>query len=237
MRKTKFLIPLFVGLALLLPCSIGWSELVDFNALGNGQKVTGNEASALVNISASGPNLGATAFDTDPAGLNAGGPDTDLLVDQGNILILQCSCSPGDSGGSDFFDVPDDSPDGGTLTFSFTNPVELTSIDIVDIDTAGADVILTDGSGLTRSYNIPLEWTGDAMFATLDLTSTAAQAGTGTGDDVTASEDAGFDPTNVVSMDVQFDGSGGVNNLLIVPEPTSLALLFFMLTFAYQRRR
>ena len=63
--------------------------VLDLDSAANGQKISGTELSPLVSISSAGPNLGATIFDTDPMGPNMHADDQDLLVDVGNVLILQ----------------------------------------------------------------------------------------------------------------------------------------------------
>ena len=50
--------------------------------------------------------------------------DPDLLVDRGNVLILQNDLNAGQSSGGTFFS-PDDDADGGTLRFEFFGAVEL----------------------------------------------------------------------------------------------------------------
>ena len=61
-----------------------------------------------VAISASGPNLGAAIFLSTPGGPNDGGPDPDLLVDLGNVLILQSEDAPGQNAVPGVFDVPNE---------------------------------------------------------------------------------------------------------------------------------
>ncbi|MGH0028515.1 MAG: PEP-CTERM sorting domain-containing protein [Myxococcota bacterium] len=187
---------------------------------------------------------GATIFDTDPNGPNQGSQDPDLLVDRGNILIFQ-SDNPGSANDTSVdpvvglvYDNPNDEADfadAGAFVFSFLSPVELLSIDFVDANGGFlSNTILTDGSGLTRTYTIPKQWTGDIDtcggcqgWDTLDFTTLANQLGEG-GGTATALEDVGFDPTDVVGLEIQFLGnpsSGGVDNLTFVPEPTTGGLL------------
>ncbi len=217
------------------------AAVLDFDSAGNGQAIMGTELSLSVAISASGPNLGAAIFDTDPLGPNMNADDDDLLVDRGNILILQINERPEMTG--DFFDLPDDDPDGGTLTFDWTSPVTMLSLDVVDIDQSTAvTVTLTDDNALTRVYMVPSQWTGEIPgepgFGTLDLTTLSNQPGPFMGD-ATATEDAGFNSTSVVQMTVSLAGSGGIDDVQFVPEPVlgGFALLIASGLFLSRRRR
>ena len=236
-RTIQRLLLLFT-LVFCLPNTISFAQTVDFNSFGNGEKISGFDLSPLILTSSSGPNLGPAIFDSDPAGPNAGGLDGDLFVDEGNLLILQSEDFPDDFGGSDFFEMPDDEFDGGTFTFDFTIPVTLTSIDLVDINgTAAVTLVLTDGGGLTRTYAVPDEWTGDTNFATLDLTTLADQSGPGPGGDATATEMAGFNANDIDSLDITFSGSAALNNLVFVPEPLAASWLLVALVAVAARRR
>ncbi len=220
------------ALIVSLAASNTHAALLDFNSLGNGQKISGFELSPLVSISSTGPNLGPAAFDSSDSGPNSTGGDQDLLVNQGNVLILQNTDFPDDSG--DFFDVPNDDEDGGTIEFDFVTGVTMTSIDLVDIDNSAAVTVqLEDGNGLTRTYLVPDFWTGEIPgtvgYATLDLTTLSNQPAISTGGDATASEQPGFDADNVIVMIVEFMGSSALNNVVFVPEPNSAGLLLFAL--------
>ncbi len=181
-------------------------------ALVDGQAID-TEFGNLVTVSSSGDNEGAAMFDSTPGGPNDPGVDEDLLVDQGNIMILQekpAQTVPG------IFDFPDDAKAGGSITFDFVNSSRMFSIDIIDIDasvelTQDAWVILTDGNGNTRTYSLPEGWTANGGVGTLDLTTLADQAGFAS--TATASEDAGFDSTDVVSLQVVLNSSGACDNL------------------------
>ena len=193
--------------------------------LVNGQDIASPaEFGELVSISAQGlDNFGAAVFDSDPLGPNAFGPDPDLLVDFGNVLILQenqVQSVPG------IFDVPDDAQLGGTLVFDFTASVELRRVDLIDVCPGPPlqDVTLTlrDQEGDTRTYFVPGGWTSDVFFdgppgfGTLDLTTLAPQPGFLTA--ATAAEDAAFDPTGVVRLEVFFLSSAALDNLEFCPE-------------------
>ncbi len=228
----------FVGVGLSVVCATAATAQVTLgfevddggSPLVNGQDInTPPEFGNLVNVSSTG-GLGAAIFDSDPTGPNAGGADDDLLVDLGNILIIQNNAFPTQTTPG-IFDTPNDEENGGTLVFSFINAVMPLSIDVVDINGNGpADAILTDSNGLTRTFNMPMNWTFDIAssgpdgYETLDLTTLAPQLGEG-GASATAFEDAGFDINSVVELEVIFTGSAGIDNLSFIPEPSSLLLL------------
>ncbi len=227
---------LIVVSMILCTASDAVAETITFEGLGNGQHInTPFEVSPLVDIhGGAGMHLGAAIFDSTVGGPNdfLGAPDLDLLVDLGNILILQENNSPNMTG--DFFDEPNDESHGGEVIFDFLHPIRALSIDLVDIDTGAAtDVILTDILGLQRVYSTPDDWTTDVLIApmgwqTLDLTTLANQssAANAMGGDATVMEDLGFDAGNVIQMVVNFSGSGAVDNLHVtVPEPSTLVLL------------
>lgn len=201
--------------------TIDFSTEDDFmTPLVNGQDITTPpEFGNIVAISGSGPNRGAAIFDSSNPGPNNPGQDLDLLVNQGNLLILQNDAATNPPAVAGVFPRPNDDEDGGVLTFDFVRPLQPISFDLVDIDNGageGALVTLTDYSNLTRVFTVPADWTGEAMVATLDLTTLAPQPGFASV--VTAVEDAGFDPNAVVGMTVELFSSGALDNLhLIVP--------------------
>ncbi len=148
--------------------------------------------------------------------------DPDLLVNKGNILILQTDanlsqCPVANSG---VYCSHNDDENGGTLSFAFCAPIIPSSIVLVDIDggDAASSVVLTDVNGKIRTYTVPGNWTGDKVtnfpapgFGLLDLTTMAGQIGFGS--TATASEQAGYDSTAVVQLVVTLGGSGGVDDL------------------------
>ena len=192
--------------------------------LVNGQDIsTPPEFGNVVAISATGINLGPTIFDSDPAGPNVGADDPDLLVDLGNVLILQdptenLQTVPG------IFDEPDDSNTGGTLIFDFVTPVEAESVTLIDIDIGIQDALVTlvDSQGRSREYLCPSGWTRDRVldgppgYAVLDLTTLADQPGFVA--TATASETMGFDPTDVVRIEAFFTSSAGLDDLVVCPQ-------------------
>ncbi len=196
----------------------------------------GNVVNVSSSIIGSDGHLGAAVFDSSIGGPNDGGIDDDLVVDQGNILILQNDASPATTLDATFglvFDTPNDERDfndRGAIIFDFLSPVELLSIDLVDIN-GGNNVVLTltDGGGLTRTYDVDSNFTGGKAVDTLDLTTLAAQLGIG-GGSATASEDGGFDPLDARQLSVAFLGgptSGGLDNVSFNVVPVPPALLLF----------
>lgn len=156
-------------------------------------------------------HFGPATFDSSPNGPNAGGPDPDLLVDRGNLVVLQATGAQTVPG---IFDVPNDFAGGGTVTIELLQPGRVISLDLVDIDARtgeGAAVRLRDGAGRVRHYAVAPGYTGDVALGsgvrTLDLQTLFLQRGDL--GDTTASEDAGFEPATVSRIEVVFTGSGG----------------------------
>ena len=131
---------------------------LDFSAsdqgpLAHGQDLeTPGETFGCVSIGGSpiggGPlgNAGAAIFDSTngPAG-----QDPDLMVDQGNILILQNNANAQVlTKAGDLYVHPNDDQDGGTLSFTFCQPVDATTIDVIDIDDANGP-----GSPMARRWS------------------------------------------------------------------------------------
>ena len=210
--------------------------------LVNGQDIMSpDEFGSFASVSSSGGNAGAAIFDSDPMGPNAGGPDPDLLVGLGNILILQNGGSATQSTPG-IFDTPNDASNGGAITFDITSPTELLSIDLIDVDGGNTmELTLTDSAGLVRTYSVGNSWTNDvtdmpAGFDTLDLSTLSDQLGEG-GGIATATEDQGFDPSSVVRLRVGINGSGGIDNLTFVPTPGAAALMGLAGIATMRRRR
>lgn len=183
--------------------------------LVNGQHVD-TEFGNLVTITSSGSNAGIAVFDSTVGGPNDPSQDRDLLVDSGNLLILQTENFPPD--GNDVFPRPNDDDDGGTLGFTLLSPREARSVRLVDFDSSDgpSSVVLSDSSGRQRTYAVPGNWTGDLTAAapghgTLDLTTLAPQPGFGSV--ATAVEDEGFDPLSVVQVDFHLGGSAAIDDL------------------------
>lgn len=218
-----------VGIAFLNPlCQedvlIDFTNEDDGTPLVNGQDITfGTEFGNDLNITGSGSNFGPVIFDSSNPGPNIPGQDLDLLLNQGNVLILQNDDPnvPAPVGG--IYPRPNDDEDGGTLDFAFIRPVRPLSIDLLDIDNhpgEGAVLTLTDFSALTRTYTVPADWTGDLTLiqpgvGTLDLQTLFNQGGFNS-TTATAAEDPGFDASAVVSLSVAMGGSGALDNLHII---------------------
>jgi len=186
--------------------------------LVNGQDISfPDEFGAKMTITGSGPNRGAAIFDSTPGGPNDPSQDLDLLVDQGNILILQTDAATNPAAVGGIFPRPNDDEDGGLFTFTFNRPLQPLSIDLIDIDNSGGEfvtLIETDFSGLTRTYNVAADWTGNGGVGTLDLTALGVQAGFAS--NAVGTEDAGFDPNAVVGMTVELGSSGALDNLRVI---------------------
>ena len=206
------------------PLTLDFETEDDFaTVLVNGQDVsTPPEFGTYVAISGTGDNQGAACFDSTAEGPNADGPDRDLLVNLGNVLILQSNDDP-DQTVDGIFDTPNDSARGGLLTFDFVFPTELFSIDLIDLCKGNQDAVvtLTDSKGRQRIYEAPGGWTTDISedgppgFLTLDLTTLDDQPGFQT--TATATEDPGFDPSVVFQLTVWFESSGATDNVVFCP--------------------
>lgn len=232
--------------AFAAPIVIDFSTEDDFTTpLANGQEIsTPPNFGRLFSLnSGAGRHEGLAIFDSGTNGPNKSGPDFDLLVGLGNILILQSPDHPR-QGTPGFFDTPDDSEYGGEIFFDFYNPVEMLTIDLIDINTGQHETYITlyDSAGRTRNFDVPSRWTRDVHtmgpngYDTLALNSLLPQVGEG-GSTATATQTAGFDPTAVVRMKVKFMGSGALDNVVFVPEPGTLALLVLPLAALALRGR
>jgi hypothetical protein len=217
-----------VGVAFLSPLCQE-ELLVDFTdddtgaSLSDGQ-IIDTEFGEELTISATGGDPGPVIFDSSNPGPNAPSQDMDLLVNQGNVLIIQTDAAGNPPPVGDFYPNPNDDEDGGTFTFTFLRSigVQPLTVDLIDLDNRpgeGATITLTDFSALTRTFTVPTDWTGDLTLfqpgvGTLDLQDINPQAGFASV--ATAVEDAGFDPNAVMSMTVVMGGSGAVDNLHII---------------------
>ena len=223
-------------LGLLFACSQAWAVApitIDFSVeddgvtpLVDGQDIsTPPEFGLYFNVLSTGNNLGPAIFDTDPSGPNAGGPDPDLLVGVGNCMILQSNSHPNQSVPG-IFNTPNDSAQGGTITFDFNAAganVHVVSMDILDRDANGRTLVtLTDGNGVTRTVDIPAQFTGeppgDPGVATLDLESgSPTESPNIPGLFTTVNTGVGFDIDDVATVTMLFIGSGGIDNLTFIP--------------------
>jgi hypothetical protein len=188
--------------------------------LVNGQDID-TEFGNLVTINGlSARGQKAAIFDSNPRGPNVSSQDPDLLVNLGNILILQEVAGQRVAG---IYDHPNDDSRGGDVTIDFLNgPVFMKMMDIIDIDQPAPtqDVIVTliDGEGDTRTYTVPSGWTTDITisgppgYGTLNLDTLAPQPGFSTS--ATAVQDADFDARGVVQMTIHLNGSGAIDNIV-----------------------
>ena len=244
--------------AALLPAGATQAVTIGFEGEANGQALAGNEfAGVTISSSDTGStHLGPTIFDSSLPGPNDAGADPDLLVNLGNLLILQNTAFPTQSAAT-IFDTPNDeanySPTGeGNLLFSFDNPVEVQTIDLVDLNGgAEVDITLTDVLGNTLVYEVPEMWTEDIAdcgftcdgFKTFDLQTLAAQAGETVLNAIAPAPvvTGPYDDSSVVSIAFRFHGSSpsaAIDNLSFVPEPgTGLLLALGVAVAAGSRRR
>ena len=244
-RRARILQSGLLVVLLLFGAGSATAATLGFESLANGEEgpflFLTPDADVSVSGSANGGGIATnvTAFDTDPSGPNLGGPDEDLLTGdpgagQDMALIVQNNVDDTTQTVPGTYDTPNDDPQGGLIRFIFSVPVTALSVELIDINGNGpADVILIDGAGLTRTYTAPEDWTGDVEAAgglpigidLLDLTITTPQAGVGPGGPATAVTLPGFDPDDVVQIDVVFDGSAALDNLTFIPEPGSFGLV------------
>jgi hypothetical protein len=158
------------------------------------------------NVGVTGPNdNSALVFDTSLTGT----PDPDLedpfddpgtgateTLSPGNILII------GNNNGA-----VDDDPDGGTITFTFSEEVSFVSFRLFDTGDSGSDgidVTIEDSGGSTTDF---------------------LNVGAGLGDNEFT--EFSFGPTQGQIASFTFDGSGGIDNLNFteVPVPATLSLM------------
>jgi hypothetical protein len=190
--------------------------LIDFDFLTNGKAVTPLDFLGASIVGTGNHNYGAAIFDSGSQGPNAGGPDPDLLVGSGGILILQ---ENGQQTVPGIYDIPDDAQLGGSFFVNFDEPGEVQSVDLIDIDNPQQHVtaMLTDLQGRQRAYLVPDGWTGDVRhgapgIGTLDLLTSEDQVGFAS----TATllfEDAGFDGQLVIALQIVMSGSGAIDDL------------------------
>ena len=197
-----------------------WLPTIDFeraasqSALNSGDVITDQFASLGVHVTTNDPvNHPAMIFDSSAPT----GGDTDLGTP--NQAFGGPGVGNGGSGGLGINDVardnvliisenansanPDDNARGGTLIFTFDNPVMLDEIGLLDIDNADATLLLYDSNGdLIQSTNVSGE--GNNSYQTVAL-----------------------DALGVSRLEVVFEGSGAITDLVfcrdghtIDPPPT-----------------
>jgi hypothetical protein len=184
---------------------------------------------------------GAAIFDS-TTGVNY--EDDDLWVNKGNILIIQNDAHPATVLDPTYglrFTRPDDEKSGddrGTIVFDFLQPSEMISMDLIDFNGgSGLQISLIDSAGDMRVYNVPSKWTTDPLVAPvgwqtlmLDTLDPQPSEPNATGDDaIVIQNDAGFEPGDVMRMEVLFTGfpcSGAIDNVRFhLPEPATLVLI------------
>jgi hypothetical protein len=208
-------------------------------------------------IGAGSGHLGPAIFNSNMAPADT--QDDDLLVGLGNVLLLHRTEGPNhdfDATHGLVFRNPNDEADfndRGSVVFDFLVPlVRPVSIDLADIDdNVEVTVVLTDNLGRERVYLVPENWTTDINlnpagqgYRTLDLQTLLAQAAEplAGGSPATVSQNAGYNGSFVVSLEVVFGGSspsGALDNLVfdVIPEPSTAVLSVAALGVAFVRRR
>ncbi|MEM1183957.1 MAG: hypothetical protein AAGI53_03040 [Planctomycetota bacterium] len=237
-----------IAVGAVLSLAAGASASIDFSvdgggiALQNGQEILGSEFNPLFDVTTDAAG-GLAIFDTTDPGPNSAGNDPDLLVNLGNALIMQenniqTQTTPG------IFDTPNDEGSGGNITFSFLAATELASVTLIDMNGGnGGTVTLTDAGGNVRVFDVPQMWTNDIDsegplgFGVIDFAELGPQTADTSVEVTVTQNDAGFDLSQVVELNIFFVGSGAVDNLEIIPAPGTVALAFAGMGFAARRRR
>ncbi len=193
---------------------------IDFEGLANGEVVTNVSGVTIIAESFQRDFDYAVAFDSTATGTE----DSDLeddwaggnLVGEvlGNLLILQENDAGCESG---VCSRPDDEGrrPAGTLTLEFSTPTSIFGFDLIDIDSAVAEngaLTLWDASGASVRIDF------DVVLAGLDI-------GDNTANRITpyASKELGLG--EFVKAEFLLGGSGAIDNIEIVPEPTTALLM------------
>lgn len=194
--------------AFVLAASSAHSAIVDFESFAAGAPVdsitfSDGTTATVTTVSNRSTALGGTnqagIFDTDnptgndidlagPFASASGGPD----LMPGNILII---LGPSSSG-------PDDDKLGGTITLTFSRPVDFLAFDYFDTESSqGDDLVVTTNTGENSG---PLT-AGDNEYDTFNTPF-----------------------LNITTATFTFGGSGGLDNLRIapIPVPAAMPLLF-----------
>lgn len=240
--------------------------VIDFEVDGSGAAIQlGDviENQYAAGIFGAPPGIGATfsvinpnrshdflvAFDTD----NPTGGDNDLAgpflpgnnnttgegaLSPGNVLIIQentDSCTSDGNGGYTNCTDPDDEGrrPAGTISIVFTDAVDLVSMDLFDIE------LLEDG--MTENNRIRL-YSDAAKTLPINIDFFTPAMGSGNAAD-NKWDRVMFGVDDVMAIDVNFGGSGALDNIVFnynvsVPAPAALALLGLgMIGLGLRRRR
>lgn len=199
---------------------IDWERSGDGTvAIENGRSL--EEAGLLepfLRVTAAAPGaLGVAAFDSDPAGPNALGGATNLLVDRGNVLVLQDDLTQTVPG---VYDAPGPAPNGGAVYLELLVPALPVSLELVGLGAAtAARVTIRDAVGEGRTFHVPPGFTADgggssvSSVRALRLDTLADQAGHAAV--ATATQDAQFDPSRAELIEVWMDGPGAIDRLVL----------------------
>jgi hypothetical protein len=138
----------------------------DLSGYANGEVMTGAYASEGFTITSranSGSLHDLIIFDTDLSGTR----DPDLELNLGNIIIFPENNTDNNNDG--IYDLPDDTPQGGTITFTFTNTRTVTSFDFVDKDSGSDGYAKAYDVNNTLIANQPIVNAGDGSVQTILL--------------------------------------------------------------------
>lgn len=149
------------------PPAPGTELCIEFDTFADGTNAQAGDAGALVfegvtfeairKQDTDGVFDDAMLFDSDA--VVASGGDSDLLVDQGNLIIISEDGHSWD---------PDDNWKGGTVRATFDEPSTLTEIMIVDVEETGGEMRLYAADGSTLA-TIAIPSVGDGDFQWVDL--------------------------------------------------------------------
>ncbi|MFT5286600.1 MAG: hypothetical protein ACI8TQ_002770 [Planctomycetota bacterium] len=179
--------------------------VVGFEGFTNGRKLFGHEYAQVIGLRSRGSNAGLAVFDSTVGGPNDDGSDAALIVDTGNLLILQNDLSPGFAL-EGIYKNPTPDPNGGRVSIDFSSRMYPASIDLVALNQPAGylTVSLVDSEERLRTYFVPGGFTGGfgaqspPSFMRLDLSTLDPQMGANA--TATASEDAGFDANSVLEI-------------------------------------
>ena len=187
-------------------------KTLDFNSLVAGTNVTnqfpgvtisasnnngGNPDKAITFNSASptggDPDLGTPNQDFGGAGVGNGGRAGQVGENNsslGNLLILAENDT--DSNGDGLVDNPDDEASGGTISFSFAQPVKIVDLNAIDIEDSSSRVRGLNSSG-SQVFAQNFSAHGDNSVETVNV------------------NQAAFETT---TLEVELRGSGAVDNIM-----------------------